>query len=37
MATSNSLDFALTRDNLITMAMQHVNAIGEVDTPSSTQ
>lgn len=37
MATSGSVNFSVTRDTLIKAAMQHVQYIGEGDTPSSTQ
>ena len=37
MALSNSVDFAVSRDNLITMSLQHVGAIGDGITPSATQ
>ena len=37
MAHSGSVDFAVTRDDLITMALQNVGAIGEGVTPDSTQ
>lgn len=35
MATSGSIDFSLTRDNLITDAMRVIGAIGEGETPTS--
>lgn len=37
MSLSASVNFSLSRDNLIKMAMQHVGAIGEGATPDSTQ
>ena len=37
MATSGSYDFAVTRDNLINLAHQHIGAIGEGETASSDQ
>jgi len=37
MALSGSIDFAVTRDDLIKAALQHIGAIGDGDTPSSTQ
>lgn len=35
MASTNSYNFAVTRDNLITDAMLHIQAIGEGETPSA--
>lgn len=35
MAQSNSYDFSVTRDNLITDALLHVSALGEGETPSA--
>src|SRR3990167_9017856 len=37
MAQSGSFDFTVTRDNLITMALQQVGGLGEGESPSSTQ
>lgn len=37
MALSNQVTFALTRDDLITQALQHIGAIGDGDTPNPTQ
>lgn len=37
MALSGSIDFGLTRDELITLSLQEVGAIGDGDTPSATQ
>ena len=37
MALSASINFAVTRDDLIKTALQHIGAIGDGDTPSSTQ
>ena len=37
MALSASMDFALSRDNLITMSLQHIGALGDGETPSATQ
>src|SRR5258708_7498144 len=36
-ALSGLQDYSLTRDNLITMALQNVGAIGDGDTPNPTQ
>src|SRR3990167_1547395 len=35
MASSNSYNFAVTRDNLITDALLYINAIGEGETPTA--
>ena len=37
MATSGSVDFSTNRDNLITVALQHIGALGDGETPSATQ
>ena len=37
MATSGSVDFSITRDNIITEALQLVGVIGEGETPSTNQ
>ena len=37
MATSGSVDFSITRDNIITEALQLVGVIGEGDTPNTNQ
>ena len=37
MALSGSVNFAVTRDDLIKTALQHIGGIGDGDTPSSTQ
>lgn len=37
MTTSNSVDFSVTRDNLIEVALKHIGALGDGETPSSTQ
>lgn len=37
MALSASVNFSLSRDNLITMALQHIGALGDGETPSTTQ
>ena len=37
MATSNSYDFALTRDNILTLAHQHIGALGEGETLTTAQ
>src|SRR3990167_10517755 len=37
MRTSGSTDFAITRDNLINLAHQHVGLIGEGDSASTNQ
>ena len=37
MALSASINFAVTRDDLIKASLQHVGAIGDGDTPSATQ
>ena len=37
MATSGSIDFSVTRNELILTALQHISAIGDGETPSSTQ
>lgn len=37
MALSASANFSVTRDDLIKTALQHIGAIGDGDTPSSTQ
>jgi hypothetical protein len=35
--TSGSVDFSVTRDQLITAALQNIGAIGDGDTPTATQ
>ena len=37
MATSGSVDFSITRDNIITEALQLIGVIGEGETPSTNQ
>ena len=37
MTTSNSVDFSVTRDNLITLAYQHVGVVGDGETASADQ
>lgn len=37
MALSGSRDYPVTRDDLIKASLQHISAIGDGDTPSSTQ
>ena len=37
MATSGSVDFSITRDNIITEALQLIGVIGEGETPSANQ
>ena len=37
MSTSGSVDFSTSRDTIIKMAYQHIQYIGEGDTPDSTQ
>tara|TARA_R100001594_G_scaffold50601_3_gene83854 strand:- start:364 stop:1341 length:978 start_codon:yes stop_codon:yes gene_type:complete len=37
MATSGSVDFSITRDNIITEALQLIGVIGEGETPSDNQ
>ena len=37
MATSGSVDFSITRDNIITEALQLTGVIGEGETPSTNQ
>jgi len=37
LTTSNSVDFSVTRDNLITLAYQHVGVVGDGETASADQ
>jgi hypothetical protein len=37
MALSNSVNFSISRDNLITMSLQHVGALGDGIAPNATQ
>lgn len=37
MTTSNSVDFAITRDNLINLAHQHIGALGEGESATTDQ
>ncbi len=37
MSTSGSVDFSISRDTIIKMAYQHIQYIGEGDTPTTTQ
>lgn len=37
MATSGSVNFSVTRDNLISLAFQHIGVLGEGESPSSNQ
>ena len=37
MTTSNSVDFSISRDDLIEAALKHIAALGDGETPSATQ